>query len=509
MSSPYLNRYNTDNVHARAVIVGLVNLLNSKVQYENIFSNTEILPVTVPFYYNFGGDERFLQDYFLHWNECVIPQMVDGNVDQIPRGIVTLTASTINTNMLTNRFVRGNYVKQVGNEVLTYNSFINSIPLTMDFTVEITADSSLDAFKIQQSVLETFYKTQVFSVEFRGFRVPCQVGFPEDQGIEKTFEFTYQDDTKIGFNVPLQLETYYPVTDPTTERFSGNRMNYPGGPNLELTFDERYTLPRFTISSPQNAETFFSSGKLAIQWGNTGPITRVNLYYQIVGQTGWTPIAKNLQNTGFYVWTVPFLNQAGVEVAGESTKAFVNTSTGTGARLRAIIDSLGSVSSIVIFEGGYAYEGTDSIIVDDETATIVQPTISPSVINGGIIGYQIIGVGADFTPTPVNQIRIKVENANSEEVYQILEKKIQFNGNVSSGSDTITGISPDLTIPQNLIELGLAVGQTIEGAGIPIGTTIIAIDNILNTVQMSATANLTLVGGSIAGPSVEGSITIM
>jgi hypothetical protein len=103
-------------VHARAVIVGLVNLLNSKVQYENIYSDTDVKSVTVPFYYNFGGDSRFLEDYFLQWNECITPQMADGNVDPIPRGIVTLSSSSINTVMMTNRFVRGTYVKQIGNE---------------------------------------------------------------------------------------------------------------------------------------------------------------------------------------------------------------------------------------------------------------------------------------------------------------------------------------------------------------------------------------------------------
>lgn len=508
MATNYFHRFNTDNVHARAVIVGLVNLLNSKVQYENVYSDTESSVVTVPFYYNFGGDERFLQDYFTHWNECMTPQMVDGNIDPIPRGIVTLGASTINTNMLTNRFVRGNFVKQVGNEVLTYSAFLNSIPLTMSFDVKIVADTSLDAFKIQQAVLETFYKTQVFSVEFRGFRVPCQVGFPEDQGIEKTFEFTYQSETEISFSCPLQLETYYPVTDPTTQRFGGNRMNYPGGPNLNLVFDEKYNLPRLNINSPVHDETYFSSGQMQITWSNTGPITRVNIYYRKQGTANWIPIVLNYQNSGIYTWDIPFFNTSGEEVSPESAKAFVDSVTGSGARLRAIIDSAGSVDKIIVFNGGSAYEGVDSIIVDDQTLVVLQPQISPNVIAGTVVGSDIFAVGADFVPTPTNQFELKIENANDDSIYKALSRTIQFQGTLNAGSDFIAGIIPNISVLANLEALGIEVGQTVESGGIIIGSTIATIDAANNQIQIDNNANLNIPLELITGATVSGYVTI-
>lgn len=220
----FLHKYNTDNVHTRAVIVGLINLLNSRIQFENVLSDTVIETIGVPFLPNMGGDERFLQDFFTHWNDCKHPRMADGNYDVIPRGVVTLTSNTINTTAMTHRFVRGSYVKEVKGELQRYNAFLNSLPLTMDFDIEVETDTVIDAFKIQQAILETFYKVQVFSVSFKGFRVPCQAGFSDDLGIEKTFEFTYQDETEIKFKFSISVETYYPVTDPTTERLDSNRM---------------------------------------------------------------------------------------------------------------------------------------------------------------------------------------------------------------------------------------------------------------------------------------------
>ena len=509
MPSEYLHKYNTDNVHARAVIVGLVNLLNSKIHFDNIYSDTDVKQVTVPFYYNFGGDERFLQDYFLQWNDCITPQMVDGNIDPIPRGIVTLSSSTINTNMLTNRFVRGNYVKQIGNEVLTYNAFLNPIPLSMNFEVVITADTSLDAFKIQQAILETFYKTQVFSVEFRGFRVPCQVGFPEDQGIEKTFEFTYQSDTEIKFSAPLQLETYYPVTDPTTERFGGNRMNYPpGGPNIEWSSDETYSKPRLTITAPAHGETYFSSSIMNIEWSNTGPITRVNLYYRKAGATEWIPIVKNLPNSGAYAWDLPFFDAAGIKARGSSLSVFVDTQSGERAKLRGIIDENGFVSEIIVLDGGQAYQGTDAIQVADTGVPTLPPTISPDVVGGTIIGTHIYAVGAGFFPTPINEFEIKLENSNNESIYTELSRTISFKADMAETIDVLYNMVPDISIPENLANLGLEVGQRVQAAGVPPGTTILTIDQDNNQIQISNPSGYTSTSQLITGSTIVGTITI-
>lgn len=483
----YLHKFNTDNVHARAVIVGLINLLNSKIQFENVYSDTEFSTVTIPFFYNFGGDERFLQDYFLHWNDCITPQMVDGNIDPIPRGIATLTASTINTNMLTNRFIRANYVKQVGSEVLTYNAFLNSIPLTMSFDVEIYADTSLDAFKIQQAVLETFYKTQVFSVEFRGFRVPCQVGFPEDQGIQKTFEFTYQADTTIKFACPLQLETYYPVTDPTSERFGGNRMNFQGGPNLNFSADERYTLPRFSFNAPTHNEIYFSTSTLIIQWENTGPIMRVNLYYRIVGTPNWVSIERNVQNSGNYVWRLPFFNTAGNIVDDEPVQVTAISPTGRGARMRALVNSTTVVDSIVVFEGGGGYQGNDNIIITEDIPGPPGPgpgsvigNASPSVVSGGIIGAVLPSTPqGGFSITPITQLELKIEDANNENIYQEVTYDPEFVGDTTLSTNIITNITPAVG------GLGLFIGQEISGIGIPVGVKIVGINSISNQISFS------------------------
>ena len=516
----FLHKYNTDNVHTRAVIVGLINLLNSRIQYENVLSDTVIETIGVPFLPNMGGDERFLQDFFTHWNDCKHPRMADGNYDVIPRGVVTLSSNTINTTAMTHRFVRGSYVKEVNGELQRYNAFLNSLPLTMDFDIEVETDTVIDAFKIQQAILETFYKVQVFSVSFKGFRVPCQAGFSDDLGIEKTFEFTYQDETAVKFKFSISVETYYPVTDPTTERLDSNRMTRIAAQpseagNRRLVLDQRslnadsdgigmriYPLrekdkPPYYIelTSPSAEDNFFSTGTLPLTWVNTGTITNISIYYQIAGTEEWTPIVLHLKNTGFFEWVLPFFDVDGNQIATDGISAKVLSPSGIDSRVRAIIDEAGGVENVVVFESGESYNNDDNIEVTvipqpfAETPAVVAPLIQASVDGAGsVIGANIVEPGSGFTESVTTSILIKIEDDFKPSVYDVLSKNGTFTGDIDNTTiiedqSYITNINPTV---QELVSTGyLILGLGVTGYGIPDDTTVINIDEANNTIQLS------------------------
>jgi len=207
---------NVENVFARAVVVGLVKTLNNQIFYENVLdSNGTYDIVGVPFFPDFGqgSSERFLQDYFLNWGDCGSAQKVDGNIDPLPRGMVSLNSMEIDTSALTQRWIRAEFSKVIDGNIQTFNAYLNSLPLKMDFDIEIRTDTMVEAFKIVQAILDTFYKVRIFNVEFRGFMIPCQISFPENYPIERAMEFSYPSENKINFTFSLEIETYYPVID--------------------------------------------------------------------------------------------------------------------------------------------------------------------------------------------------------------------------------------------------------------------------------------------------------
>lgn len=493
----FLHKYNTDNVHSRAVIIGLINLLNTKITYDNVLGDNNVDEVEVPFFYSMTGDERFLQDYFLDWNECISPRVADGNYDVIPRGIAKLTGNTINTSAMTHRFVRGNYVQEVNGQLQTYNAFLNSIPLTMDFEIEIETDTNLDAFKIQQSIIETFYKTQVFSVSYKGFRVPCQVGFPEDYGLDKTFEFTYESNEVVKLKFTLAVETYQPVIDSSTRRSNANRITTVGGAGIGIETINDTMITGFEFTGPSSNQTYFSGNSLNISWSYKGEILRVNLYYRFAGTTDdWTMITRSVENIGEYDWTLPFFRLNGDLIANDPIRAYAVSSTGKGAKLRAIANANGEIDNIIIVDGGYGYNNNDTIEVSPlipPTSGFTPPQISANVANGQIIGFDIIDAGADFVPTAVNYIELKIENAVKPEIYNVWSSSQKFTGNTDPmlslpGLRQITNINPSVAEMQslgiNLSNIGLS------GQGVQTGTNIISADVINNLITIDLDVTL-------------------
>lgn len=489
----FLHKYNTDNVHSRGVIVGLLNLLNSKVYFENVLSDTVIDPVYVPFFYNMGGDERFLQDYFTEWNDCINPRHADGNYDVIPRGIVTMTSKTIDTGKLTHRFVRGTYVKEVNGELQTYSAYINSLPISMNFDVEIDVDSNLDAFKIEQTLIETFYKNQVFSITYKGFRIPCQVSFAEDYGIDKTFEFTFQAQAKIKAKFTLALETYFPVLDPTTVRRNNNRMDggYNNNGPWATAIPSADTKIIFSFNSPIYGEKYFSGGLLPISWTSTGPVNRIDLYYRFVNTEDWQVITKAYLNTGEYDWQIPYFDSTGKIKTYSSTVCTIVTSTGSGADLRAIVDETGGIEKIVVIKPGSGYGHIENILVSPYPVSnlpgFVQPVIQATTVDGSVVGANIVSPGSGFVTLGPVQIEIKIVETQDPASYKILDNSLEFTGNIDStlpspANTKITNVMP--TVVNLLLDVPL-VGQGLSGLGMPEGTVIIAADPILNTVTIS------------------------
>lgn len=224
--SGFLEKYNTDEVFLRGLITSLLRSLNDKLRYIQINDQQEVLEVFIPFFYSMTGEEPYLQDFFLIYQNCKTDKpLAEGNYDVLPRGIVSYQGSDINAAGLGNKFTRMTYTKEdLHGEMKSYSSMTNSIPLNITFNVQMKIDTVLDSFKIYQSVIQTFYKTYAFSFEYDGFRIPAQVGFPEAYENTKQFEFTYQSQDYMQFAFSIQVETYLPERDLATERFRGNLM---------------------------------------------------------------------------------------------------------------------------------------------------------------------------------------------------------------------------------------------------------------------------------------------
>ena len=305
--------YNTDDVFNRSVIAGLLYLLNHEVTYKQTWDDNVTEKVTVPFAYNFAWakDQRFAQDnYTFFGRECFSDKLIDGKFDMCPRFAVTYTGSSIDAANITNRFIKGEFTREENGKIVTYSSFLYSIPLTLNFDLEGWIDNYDTAFKIEQNIRETFYKNRTFNVLYRGIKIPCCVGFPESiTSSEKIVSYSLEQDSqllKMGFN--LAVECYQPCFDESVAIPSENRIQRFGfDPNVyndALNRDTKQVEIRFTDFD----DKVYSTGEtMRLKWkshSNTSDVYTVILYY-ITNDGDRHIIDVPMPSVNEYEWRIP------------------------------------------------------------------------------------------------------------------------------------------------------------------------------------------------------------
>jgi hypothetical protein len=303
-------KYNNENILTRAVIAGILNILNNKITYEQVWSNEDIETIQVPWFYNMSGDERFMQDFYTHYAHCLPPKPVDGNFDMIPRGVITYTGSTIDSARITSRYVQGTYLKEVNGQLQTFRSFLYQIPLNINFDCEMRIDTQITALKIEQAIREAFYKTVTFYVYYKGMRLGCAVGFPEDITLEKNIQYSFETNNPIKINFSLQVEAYQPVFDPTTEVRNDQNMSGIGYRLIDMNMPKNDGIIKMadeTVDSYQDG-SFPKGYPLFLEWeyiDENAIINKVDILWSNTGENTRNVIEKGVPNNEFYVWNVP------------------------------------------------------------------------------------------------------------------------------------------------------------------------------------------------------------
>jgi hypothetical protein len=490
-------QYTWNNIHARGVLIGVTKILNETCVINYVDNNGLSKQQIVPFFYSATGDERFLQDHFDFWDICG-EQKIDGNFDVIPRGMISLAPPQINTGNMTNRFVRGTYQKIEDNYWVKKSAYINPIPLDYTLNIQIQTDLYEDLFKIQQSLIEKFYKTQVFSILYKGFRVPCQIGFPEDFGIEKTFEFTYNESNKNKMSFSLAVESYLPVIDPKTE-FSTNSTLEESINNISVKTekDEQFS---FKFLNLINGQIIYSGTQYRIEWTTQGYIPLVNLLYS-TNLLEWTYIERGINNTGIYDWNVPFFSDGG-QIEEDPINVFVISDTGKGGKMRALISENGELEQLIYIKRGWGYNITDQIIVEPkEEGEWTRPNLMACLNStNGLDHANIITRGSGLPPSKIQTIYLKIESLNGT-VSHIANWVPTFNGEIDPNIEIEDGIIFNLEpkFDQNLLlEWGIGDNEKITGYGLQENTFIknIILDenklviNKLNTVETKSLFSL-------------------
>lgn len=220
---------NVQDIFLRNATLSLLDLLNKEVVIQLVRDN-KIEDHEVPFFYNFGGDEGFMKDFFIELpTDCKYPSHAEGNYEKLPRGIVTLSSFAIKPSDNTNKFVRGSFNQETSDDqgqrsMKAYSAMLFSLPMNLTFNLKIESDNINKTFKIMEKIFDFYYKNQVRYFQFRGIRIPAQVTFPDTAQFTKNYNFTYTDQNLVTISLDLTMETYFPSFDDHSLRYKGNTI---------------------------------------------------------------------------------------------------------------------------------------------------------------------------------------------------------------------------------------------------------------------------------------------
>ena len=307
-------RYNYDDVFNRSVISGLLYLLNHKLTYEQVWDDNTVEQVTIPFAYNFAHakDQRFAQDnYTFFGRECFSDKLIDGKFDMCPRFAMTYAGSQIDSANITNRFTKGKYMKMVDGKLESYVAFMYSIPLTLNFEFEGWVDTLETAFKIEQSIRETFYKNQTFYVLYKGMKIGCRAGFPEQYNVnDKSVSYSFESESqlfKMSFN--LSVEAYQPCFDESqsipSEQKIENFVVDPAVYNRAVTPENKKVEIHF---KPIDLAKYYTAGQtLTLSWEALSPASDVYtiLVYYVTPDGDRHIIDCPMRQHNFIDWVIP------------------------------------------------------------------------------------------------------------------------------------------------------------------------------------------------------------
>lgn len=207
--SAYNQEYNKDRTILRYVIVATLAELRDKVFYYNRIDEDTLQRINVPFYYSVTGNERFLADNFIY--DAAAEGKALGDYEVVPRGVLQLSSLSIDSSSQTNKFVRGEFVREVCGILRTFSIETNFLPLNMTFGVTVVCSNNLEMLKVTESILSKLYKTTTYSVDLGMFRVQASMAVPEDYSQDKLFEFALNDKKEFNVTFDIEVKSFVPI----------------------------------------------------------------------------------------------------------------------------------------------------------------------------------------------------------------------------------------------------------------------------------------------------------
>lgn len=204
----------SDSIFLRQVIIGILAYFQGRIGWINRFE-TGPETVIVPFYYPLAGQNRWVLDAF---KDDIPDVRVDSNTDKTPRGTITLKNWQFKMDEIANPNVWINNQVELDTELAEKISQVRSMPVKLQFEVEIMVDTEIDQFKAWQSMATVLSMYRYFTFDFKRLPLRAQLMFPTDfdNVIPRDF-INLGDVNRYKIQYQFDVHTHFPIFDRLTE----------------------------------------------------------------------------------------------------------------------------------------------------------------------------------------------------------------------------------------------------------------------------------------------------
>lgn len=136
-----------------------------------------------------------------------------------PRCVANIGTIGIDTQELTQPYVRGVYERFDNGEIKGFNAEIKRLPIQMQLNLQYVLSTFNESITLLQELLDKLCFQKYFSIVYLGQVIKCSIEFPSDLQIElNKIDMSSSDTNNRTINITVNICTSYPSIDEETEQ---------------------------------------------------------------------------------------------------------------------------------------------------------------------------------------------------------------------------------------------------------------------------------------------------
>lgn len=136
-----------------------------------------------------------------------------------PRCIANISGISVDTQELTQPYVRGVYERFDNGEIKGFNAEVRRLPVELQLNLQYVLSTFNESIVLVQELLDKLCFQKYFSIVYLGQVIKCSIEFPTDLQIElNKIDMSSAEANNKNINITVNICTSYPVIDEDSEQ---------------------------------------------------------------------------------------------------------------------------------------------------------------------------------------------------------------------------------------------------------------------------------------------------